>query len=217
MWNNPIGWDKYVEKPRLAMLSILIPAIIGSFYCLYSIDFEASPLNIILILGLMMSVLLMAFILFISMDNKRIKGVVTPRFEILKSKGQKYHIGVSKIHTTNLELLYNGLKKYDLIDIDKTSNKYFVSALTNSRENPDSKIFFTKNMDGVSARHFYDLLRGKFKKDSVKSIEYFFDDSNRIFKYNGEKYKPNTLYDYGSKASNCKRAEELNDVFNNIP
>jgi len=218
MWNTPKKWNKYIEKPRLAIFSIFIPTIFCSFYGLHAITFKLSAFNIIMIIGLMILILIISFILIISMDNKRIK-VIAPYFEEKINKSsekQKKHIGVSKTNTIELETLYKELKKYDLIEIDKTSIKDFVNALTNSLRHKESKVFLSKKMDNPSTRLFYELLKDKFEKKSVKSISYFFEESNRIFKHNGNKYLAKSINNAPTRTSSPKMEKELKSIFNEI-
>lgn len=136
------------------------------------------------------------------------------RFELRKfSPKQKKESFAFRISDIQMQQLYNGLIKYDLLCSDKTSLEAFKNVLTEDWNSHDSKIYL--NLDGPSSREFYDHLVTTFPKNS-STLKNFFETSGVIARTNGKPYKYNTIKNAPTRTPVSKHHEALINVFHRL-
>tara|TARA_R110002020_G_scaffold427354_2_gene636705 strand:+ start:146 stop:619 length:474 start_codon:yes stop_codon:yes gene_type:complete len=114
-----------------------------------------------------------------------------------------------KISEGQLQKLYQGLMKYDLLNPDKTSFQDFENALTKDWDTHNSKIHF--KMDGPSSREFYEFLSATFPNDMT--IKDFFIYSGVVLRADEKKYKYNTLKNSPTRTPVSKQNVALVNIF----
>ena len=136
------------------------------------------------------------------------------KFELKKFHPQQKNNNFKfKISEIQIQQLYNGLIRYDLLCSDKTSIEAFKNVLTEDWDCHRSKIYL--NLDGPSCREFYDHLVKTFPINS-STLKNFFETSGVIARANGKSYKYNTVKNAPTRTPVSKQNEILNTIFQNL-
>lgn len=206
MFNERVGWDKYIEKPRLVFYGLGLALMHGS----YSTFFE--PISI-----LPQFFYILNWFIFISgialtqlVWTKKFKNVFIPKIkEKLKSK-KNFNVSITEDQLRNI---YNGLVRYDMIIVERTEQSDLIKVFTENWNAHDSKIYF--KLDAPSCREFYELFKVNFPTNSLTVID-FFKRSDTVRREDGNPYTYSTIKDAKSRTPISKRSDELKEIFSSL-
>ncbi|MCD8405009.1 hypothetical protein LNI88_06470 [Tenacibaculum dicentrarchi] len=196
LFNKTNSWNKKIEKPRIAILTICLVSFFTSTYLIINTsEIKLTFLNIFyLIIKLSTFLSLFCFILFILMNDKKFivfknKTNNTPLPSTPKKRTKSIFTGIrNKKDYFKIDKIYDLLIDNDLINFDLTSKIDFKNVLI--KHNSDGKIYL--QMDNPTARDFFEFLKDIFpdiKKDTNTS---FFDNYRKIYRSNKGEIK---MYD----------------------
>lgn len=206
MFNERVGWDKYIEKPRLVFYGLGLALMHGS----YSTFFE--PISILpgFFDILNWFVFVSGIVLTQLTWSKKFKNVFIPKIKKrLKSK-KNFNVSVTDDQLKNL---YNGLVRYDMIIIERTEIDDFIKVFKENWDAHDSKIYF--KLDAPSCREFYELFKVNFPTNSLSVID-FFKRSDTIRREDGNPYTHSTVKDAKSRTPISKRSDDIKTIFSNL-
>ena len=202
--NEHLNWNAAIEKPRILV------HIIG-LIIMHLLFFQFHKTTSTLLLILQTS----AFIGAVIFCQISWRPVFIKQFESHKKK-QKASKKTSfdlQMSDDEIRLVYNGLVRYHLINIEKTSFTDFKNVLTTSWDEHQSSIYF--ELDAPSCREFYDFLNRRFPKNSL-SLKAFFNYSKCIKRPDGALYNYNTIKTATWRTPISKKHKELTQIFKNL-
>ncbi len=206
MFNERVGWDKYVEKPRLVFYGLGLALMHGS----YNTFFEPVAIWPAFFNVLNWFVFIGGILLTQSTWTKRFKRVFIPKIKEKLKRKKNFNISVTDDQLKNL---YNGLVRYAMIVIDQTKKDDFIKVFTEDWNTHNSKIHF--KLDAPSCREFYELFKTHFPNNSITLID-FIERSDTIRKEDGTPYIYSTVKDAKSRTPISKRSNDLKDIFANL-
>ncbi|QED36719.1 hypothetical protein FK178_02865 [Antarcticibacterium arcticum] len=124
-----------------------------------------------------------------------------------KTVSENFNLSISQSQITEL---YNEMKRYELLDQDKTSLDDFQKVLLEDWTSHQSKIHL--KMDGPSSREFYDYLVKAFPSNNL-TLKNFFNNSKLVLRPDGKTYKYNTIKNAPTRSTYSKRHTDLNMIF----
>lgn len=201
--NEPIQWQKQLEKPRILF------HLVGLFF-MHLMDSSYSSLqNGNIALQLISSVVFMLGFLVcqFSWTEKFRRSFLAPINNNIKKPHENFNLRISESQLTEL---YNEMKKYELLDQDKTSLEDFKNVLLENWAGHQSKLYL--KMDGPSCREFYDYLVKTFPASTL-TLKNFFNSSKLVLRPDGKAYKYNTIKNAPTRSTFSKRHADLNLIF----
>ncbi|TRZ45138.1 hypothetical protein [Robertkochia solimangrovi] len=195
-----------IEKPRLFLNAVGLTLILPVIFL------PLSESNKIFLAGLYLLYFIGIAICLYSWTRHFEKNM-----EILKNRSvsktttiQNFQI---KIEEKELDRIYFQLKRYDLIDIDRTPLNDFKNVLLKNWNQHQSKIQF--KMDGPSCREFYEQFKKAFPENEL-TLKNFFETSGVILRADGKPYKYNSVKSAFSRSGGSKYSNEIKTAFNKI-
>ncbi|MBO0323850.1 hypothetical protein J0X14_16185 [Muricauda sp. CAU 1633] len=206
MFNEKVGWDKYIERPRLVFYGIGL-LLMHTTYSKIMKDTQES-LSVYSILNLV--VFVQGFVFSQITWSKMFKGVFIPSIKKKLRSSKNFNISASKSH---LDKLYDELVRYEMLRLEQTTREDFLNALTNNWNAHESKIHF--NLDSPSAREFYEFFTASFPSNSM-TLKDFFETSNVIRRPDGRPYNYSTIKNAPIRTPVSKRNGDLQVVFSSF-
>lgn len=203
MFNEPTKWDKYIEKPRLAIYGIGLLLMHVSYPEI--IKYFITPYHIFHFLNWF--IFISGMIICHSTWSKKFRNVFIP--SIKKKLRPRTNFGIS-ISERQLQKLYDELVRFDMIDMEHTKSEDFEKVILLDWDLHSSKIYF--NLDAPSCREFYELFKTKFPNNTLSLID-FFDRSNTIRRTDGSAYAYDTIRNAKSRTPISKRSDDLKAIF----
>lgn len=202
MFNERVGWDKYIEKPRLVFYGTGLLLMHSSYpgieeYITAPFSFYFLGNCLVFISGVVMSQITW---------SKKFKTVFIPSIKRRLQTKKNFNISITK---NQLDRLYDGMVRFDLILINRTSKEDFINCFLLDWDAHDSKIYF--RLDNPSCREFYELFTSTFPHNSLLYVD-FFKNSNVIFRANGKKYNYGTIRNAVTSVE-PKNSKDLKAVF----
>src|SRR5690606_11090926 len=148
MFNETVGWDKYIEKPRLVFYGI---GLLLMHISAKSILLD-SPKSLSAIVVLNWALFLFGTYFCLITWSKRFVNVFIPRIKKQIRPSNNFNIAVT---VNQLERLYEEMIGYDIVIKEKTKVDDFVNCFLLDWQEHNSKIYF--RLDSPSCREFYDL------------------------------------------------------------
>lgn len=206
MFNETVGWNKYVERPRLVFYGM---GLLLMHFSTHSV-IQVLPRSIGLLVILNWILFLIGFYLCMVTWTKKFIIDFIPRIA-MKIQGRRNF----NIITTDrqLERLYKELIHWDMVDFHKTGMRDFINALLLDWDTHKSKIYF--KLDSPSLREFYEMLRTTFPKNSLHLID-FVSNSKVVHRADGSRYNYDTVRNSTNRLGHSKRSKDLGSVFSNI-
>lgn len=206
MFNETVGWNKYVEKPRLVFYGM---GLLLMHFSVHSV-LQVLPRTVSLLVVLNWILFSIGFYLCMVTWTKKFMIDFIPRIA-MKIQGRRNF----RIMATNrqLERLYRELVRLDMIDSQKTGAEDFINAFLLDWDAHESRIYFT--LDSPSLREFYELLKTAFPKNSLHLID-FISNSKVVLKSDGRRYNYDTIRSLANRIGNSKRSIDLKSVFSNF-
>ncbi len=201
--NEPIQRQKQLEKPRILF------HLVGLFFMHLMDSSYSSVQNGNIALQLISSVVFMLGFLVcqFSWTEKFRRSLLAPINNSIKKPHENFNLRISESQITEL---YNEMKKYELLDQDKTSLEDFKNVLLENWAGHQSKLYL--NMDGPSCREFYDYLVKTFPASTL-TLKNFFNSSKLVLRPDGKAYKYNTIKNAPTRSTFSKRHADLNLIF----
>jgi len=206
MFNERVGWDKYIQKPRLVFYGLGLALMHGS----YSTFFERIEISPQLFYALNWFVFICGIALTQLTWTKRFKNVFIPKIQEKLKRKKNFNVSISD---EQLKILYNGLASYDMIIGERTKRNDFVKVFTSDWGTHDFKIYF--KLDAPSCREFYELFKVTFPNNSLTLID-FFERSDSIRREDGNPYTYSTVKDAKSRTPISKRSDDLKEIFSDL-
>ena len=202
--NENLNWNANIEKPRILVHLIGLSIMHLLFYQFHR---TASTLTLIIETS--------AFIVAVVFCQISWRPLFLQQFKSEKqtpptSKLTSFKLQIS---TAEIRLLYNGLVRYHLINMDKTSLADMKNVLTKSWDEHQSSIYF--ELDAPSCREFYDFLNKRFPENRL-SLKAFFRYSKCIKRPDGELYNYNTIKTATLRTPISKKHEEIAKIFKSL-
>lgn len=205
MWDEGILWKSNLEKPRILFLLTGLGAMHLISFAKTSVPADNYSIQILLLL-VFGSGFYLAVIIWTDQFRNNFQNQTS--ISVSPSKeGDNFNLEISE---DQVQKLYHGLIRYDLINPDKTSIEDFTNVLTKDWTCHNSKIHF--NMDGPSAREFYEKLSQAFPNNTM-TIKKLFITSEVVVRPDGKKYKYNTLKNAPTRTPVSKHNETLVQIF----
>ena len=206
MFNVPLKWNKYVDKPRLAFYALGLSFMHVSYADLFKESFSSS---VFLTASYTFIFLIGTFFCLITW-TKKFTQVFIPAITKKIASSQNFQISITE---KQLDNLYNGLVKYELIRQSKSTRADFFNVLLKDWDKHDSCLHF--NLDAPSCREFYELLSSSFPKNNL-SLTSFFGKSKRIKRLDGKAYNYNTIKNAPTRTPISKKHIELHSIFSTV-
>lgn len=203
MFNETVGWDKNIEKPRLVFYGVGLLLMHFSAKAI----FHDLPRSISIMVVLNWGIFLSGFYFCLASWSKRFKSVFIPRIKKQIRPSKNFNIAITE---NQLERLYEEMIGYDMVIKEKTKVDDFVNCFLLDWDDHDSKIYF--RLDNPSCREFYELFKTSFPNNSLQLID-FISNSNIIRRVDGKKYNYDTVRNAGSRSPISKRTDDLNAIF----
>lgn len=204
--NEPIQPQKQLEKPRVLF------HLIGLFFMHLMDSFYSSLQNGNIALQLISSVVFMIGFLVcqFSWTEKFRRSFLAPINNSIKKPHENFNLRISE---SQIAELYNEMKKYELLDQDKTSLEDFKNVLLENWASHQSKLHL--KMDGPSCREFYDYFVKTYPKNSM-TLKNLFISSQLIIRPDGKCYNYNTIKNAPTKTTFSKQNETLKNIFSKL-
>jgi hypothetical protein len=206
MFNERIGWDKYVEKPRLVFYGLGLALMHGSYPTFFE-ELEIWPQLLNVLNGFF-------FIGGITLSQvtwtKRFKNVFIPKIQERLKRKKNFNVSITD---EQLKTLYNEMVRYDMIVGEQTKRNDFIKVFTLDWGKHDSKIYL--KLDAPSCREFYEIFKTHFLNNSLTLID-FIERSDTIRKEDGNPYTYATVKDAKSRTPVSKRSNDLKKIFSGL-
>lgn len=206
MFNQKVYWNKNVEKPKLCVYSIFIPASF-LFYKALIKSYHLTSLVILRQCIYFSAGVILIFFCHYTWTQKFELWLIPKITKVISEKSIKRN--VFEIEESFLKQLYERFRIRGFIDEDVSYNN-FHKVIIFEENDPKVKVDF--NLKGTEFKHFFDLLQN-ISKQKV-DFKPFIEKNNMIYNSKAKRYNYNTLKDYGK--SNSKIAEIIDDIFNEI-
>lgn len=206
MFNEPVGWDKYLEKPRLVFYGLGLVLMHGSYSTFLEPDITLSTFFYALNWFVFISGIFLTQITW----SKRFKNVFIPKIKQQLKRKKNFNVSGTNAQLTDL---YNGLVRYDMIITEETQEEDFINVFREDWHIHESKIYF--RLDAPSCREFYELFSLYFSENTL-SIIGFFKRSNTIRREDGKPYAYSTAKDAKSRTPISKRSDDLKAIFSSL-
>lgn len=215
MFNKKSTWNGEIEKPRLAILTILTPSLLALYIYMantskdsvLALCFQTATALIILIT--------FYFIYFKLMNNKKIikisKNIGDDIEKIQKGRIKSQFTGISsKEDLPKIDIIYDHLIDNDLINFEKTEKEDFRNVMT--RKTSDSIIYLT--MDNPTARDFFIFLRKVFIELKDDTQTSFFENYKKVFRFKSIEEQPKSYNSkYLSNSKNRTKESKYHHLF----
>ncbi|WP_424495347.1 hypothetical protein [Salinimicrobium sp. GXAS 041] len=204
--NEPIQWNKNLEKPRLLFHLVGLGVMHLVFYSYNSIEHSNLFFQI-----LIPAVFIPGFLFchFSWTEKFKVSFTGTPK-KIIKRSPENFNISISERQATEL---YNELVRYDLIDQDKTSLEDFKNVLLKDWKSHQSKLHL--KMDGPSCREFYDYLTKTYPNNNM-TLKNLFITSGLVLRPDGKPYNYNTIKNAPTRTPVSKENKSLKKIFKKL-
>lgn len=203
---QPLSWRSNFERPRLLFLGLGLGLMHLMMYSRNSIKSDNS-----ILLGIILIVFLLGFYLSTLPWTEKFKREIQNQKTVSSpKKNNNFNLVISD---DQLQLLFQGLVRYDLLDSEKTSLQDFKNVLNKNWDAHSSKIHF--KMDGPSCREFYELLKKSFPENLI-TLKNLFITSGLIRRPDGKKYNYNTLKNAPTRSPVSKHNETLVNIFKGL-
>lgn len=206
MFNVHLKWDKYVDKPRLAFYALGLLFMHVSYFTLFKENFSSSVFFVVSYTFIFLTGTFFCMITW----TKKFTQVFIPAITKKMASPQNFQISITE---KQLNTLYNGLVKYELIRQSKSTRADFFNVLLKDWDEHDSSLHF--NLDAPSCREFYELLSGSFPKNNL-SLTSSFGKSKRIKRVDGKAYNYNTIKNAPTRTPISKKHTELHNIFSTV-
>ncbi len=203
--NEPIHWQKQLEKPRILF------HLVGLFFMHLMTSSYISLQNGNISLQLISSVVfILCFLLCQFSWTEKFRDSFLAPVNSIKKLHENFNLRISE---SQIAELYNEMKRFELLDHDKTSLEDFKNVLLADWACHQSKLHL--KMDGPSCREFYEYLVKTFPSNTL-TLKHFFSTSKLVLRPDGKAYKYNTIKNAPTRTSYSKKHSELNLIFQKI-
>ena len=203
MMNERILWNIKIERPRILFMGLGLGVMHLAVYSRYTIESDTLLVPaisfLVFLAGLFLSNLPWTEKFKSSMQSQKLASSL--------KKDKNFNLNISE---DQAQKLYHNLMRYDLLNSEKTSLQDFRNVLTKDWGAHNSKIH--SNMDGPSAREFYEYLSKTFPRNTM-TIKNQIITSELVLRADGKKYKYNTLKNAFTRTPVSKQNEALIDIF----
>lgn len=204
--NSTIRINQSLEKPRV----IFHLTGLCFMHLMYFFQQTHKDLDISLQILVYLAFSLGVFFCHISWGEK-FKSSFSIKQRIKRAKPYiNFNLNISDFQ---INLLYNEMVRYDLIDYEATSIQDFKNVLLKNWNSHNSKIHL--KMDGPSCREFYDQLVKAFPNNSM-NLKNLFITSGLIIRPDGRNYNYNTLKNAPTRSPVSKMSETLLSIFKRL-
>ncbi|SFF71546.1 hypothetical protein SAMN04488033_10637 [Salegentibacter agarivorans] len=188
MWDEEILWKSNLEKPRILFLLTGLGVMHLISFARTTITPDNYTVQILLLLafssGFYLAVITWTYQF---RDSIQVQKAFPALNKNKPKRENNFHLEISE---DQIQKLYHGLIRYDLLNYDKTSKQDLKNVLLKNWDAHNSKIHF--NMDGPSCREFHDYFIRTFPKNSL-TMKNFFETSKLVLRADGKSYKYNTI------------------------
>lgn len=204
MFNKKSTWNGEIEKPRLAILTILIPSLLALYTFMANTNKDSVLALCYQTVTALIILITFYFIYFKLMNHKKItkisKNIGDEIEKIQKGRTKSQFTGISiKEDLSKIDIIYDHLIDNDLINFEKTEKEDFRNVMT--RTTSDSIIYLT--MDNPTARDFFIFLKEVFIELRDDTQTSFFENYKKVFRFKSTEEDPKP---YNSKQmSNSKQ------------
>ncbi len=211
MWNDGVLWKSSLEKPRI----LLLATGLGLMHLISFARTTIPPDNYTLQILLLLSFGIGFYFAVITWTDQFRNNILVPKplqvpEKTAPKKEDNFNLEISE---DQLQKLYHGLMRYDLLNSDKTSIQDFKNVLTKNWDAHNSQIHI--NMDGPSAREFYENL-SKAYPHCTMNMKDLFIKSGLVFRPDGKKYNYNTLKNAPIRTPVSKNNQALDSIFKDL-
>ena len=207
MFNEPSGWDKYVEKPRLVFYGAGLIMMHSNYSSVLEYSNQPSDFFFYASCFIFLGGMAMSLVSW----SKRFRSIFIPKIkEQLKPRDNNFRLSASKGH---LGALYDELVRYDMIVHERTSKEDFINVLTKDWKTHYSRIYL--KLDSPSCREFYESLKQNFPKNSLTLID-FIERSETICREDGQSYNYNTVKNALYRTQVSSSSDDLKAVFSRL-
>lgn len=206
MLDQDVYWKSNFEKPRLLFLGLGLGLMHLMAYSLNSLQADNPFLPIIILIVFSLGF----YFSIIPWTDKFKKSIRTQKSVHTSETNNNFNLFISE---DQLQMLYKGLMRYDLLNSENTNLQDFKNVLTKNWDAHHSKIQL--NMDGPSTREFYDHLSNTFP-DNTMTMKDLFINSKLILRPDGKRYNYNTLKNSPSRTPVSKHNEILTSIFEKL-
>tara|TARA_Y100001933_G_scaffold250648_1_gene287198 strand:- start:191 stop:907 length:717 start_codon:yes stop_codon:yes gene_type:complete len=203
VFEEPLRWNRYVEKPRLFFHAIGLFLMHTSHTTImehlerpHSFFFLSSSL--VFFLGMLLALVTW---------SRKFKGVFIPKIKERLRSRKNFNISATE---SQLGRLYDNMVRYDMVDFDRTSKEDFVNCLLMDWDAHGSKIHL--RLGNPACKEFYELFRTTFPKNGLQLVD-FVKNSDILRRGDGLPYNYDTVRNALTRNRVSKRSKELEAVF----
>lgn len=206
MLDEKMSWKLKLEKPRILFLCIGL----GLMHLMSFARTTISPENYMVQVIVLLVFGLGFYFTIITWTDQFRKNIESRKTLPALKKERNFNLAISE---DQIQKLYHGLMKYDLVNSEMTSLDDFKNVLAKNWDVHSSKIQF--NMDGASCREFYDYFIQTFPENSL-TMKNFFETSKLVVRSDGKFYKYNTIKGAPLKTISSKENDTLRRIFHKL-
>jgi len=206
MFNERVGWDKYIEKPRLVFYGTGLILMHTSYSGIFEFFHRPSSFYFIANCFIFFGGIVMSQLTW----SKKFKRVFIPKIKERLENQKNFNVSATE---DQLKKLYHGLVRYDMIITERTEMDDFIKVFKDDWNIHDSKVYF--KLDSPSCREFYELFKVHFPINSLTLID-FFKRSDTVRREDGNRYTYNTVKDAKSRTPISKRSDDLKNIFSGL-
>ncbi|WP_136468959.1 hypothetical protein [Flagellimonas onchidii] len=203
MFNERVGWDKYVEKPRLVFYGLGLALMHGSYPAFFDQATILPKLFYVLNWFIFASGIAFTQLTW----TNRFKRVFIPKIKEKLKSSKNFNISISE---SQLGKLYDNMIRYDMVLIDKTSKDDFVRCFLEDWKSHGSKIYL--KLKNSACKEFYELFKANFPKNDLQLVD-FIKNSDLLRREDGQPYNYDTVRNALTRNRVSKRSEELEAIF----
>lgn len=203
MFNESVGWDKYIEKPRLVFYGLGLALMHGSYFSFFKTASDLPQVFIVFNWFIFISGAALTQLTW----TKMFRNVFIPRIKEKLKSSRNFNISIT---ASQLSKLYDNMVRYDMIVMDKTAKDDFVSCFLMDWDSHESKIHL--KLKNPSCKEFYEMFKTTFPKNNLQLID-FVKNADLIRREDGESYNYDTVRNALTRNRVSKRSEELKSVF----
>jgi hypothetical protein len=204
--NEPIDWQKQLEKPRIFLHLIGLGFMHLIVYSNSSLENTGLLIRLISWLTFILGFLTCQFTW-----TKKFEDTFAPQLTRSTAKAsENFNLSISDLQ---LRQLYNELVRFDLLNHDLTSLEDFRNVLLKDWNEHDSRLHL--KMDGPSCREFYDYLTRTYPKNNM-TLKNLFITSRLVLRLDGKTYNYNTLKNAPTRTAVSKHNKTLVKIFEKL-
>lgn len=203
VFEEPIRWNKYLEKPRLFFYAIGLFLMHTSYATI--VDYLERPHSFFFLSSAL--VFFLGMLLALVTWSKKFKSVFIPKIKERLRSRKNFNISATE---SQLGKLYDNMVRYDMVNIDKTSKDNFTKCLLMDWDAHDAKIHL--KLKNPACKEFYGLFKKTFPKNNLQLID-FIKNSDLLRLEDGQPYNYDTVRNALTRNRISKRNEELEAVF----